>query len=141
MTTRCAKGSGANQSPVRTERCLRPSLAKDDAAAKKPSLAAVRFLFTIRLSGGPYGAQKFVVGLFESKGIAEDARNRLETEGVPASDISLKVLRERSPLPSTMEPEVEASFLSPVILGNFREIVRPIHPQWRDYCLRPGGRG
>ena len=66
-------------------------------------------------------APRIVVGLFESKGIAEDARNRLETEGVPASDISLKVLRERSPLPSTMEPEVEASFLSPVILGNFRE--------------------
>ena len=49
------------------------------------------------------------------------ARNRLKTEGVPAGDIVLKVLKEIGPIPSTMEPELEASFLGPVILGNFRE--------------------
>ena len=64
---------------------------------------------------------RIVVGLFESEGIAEDARNRLETEGVPASDIFLKVLKEIGPIPSTMEPELDAGFLGPVILGNFRE--------------------
>jgi hypothetical protein len=64
---------------------------------------------------------KIVVGLFESEGTAEDARNRLKTEGVPASDIVLKVLKEIGPIPSTMEPELDASFLGPVILGNFRE--------------------
>jgi hypothetical protein len=37
---------------------------------------------------------RIVVGLFESEGIAEDACNRLKTEGVPTSDIFLKVLRE-----------------------------------------------
>ena len=66
-------------------------------------------------------AARIVVGVFESEGIAEDARNRLKTEGVPASDIVLKVLKEIGPIPSTMEPEIEASFLGPVILGNFRE--------------------
>lgn len=65
-------------------------------------------------------AARIVVGLFESEGIAEDACNRLKTEGVPTSDIFLKVLREIGPIPSTMEPELEASFLSPVILGSFR---------------------
>lgn len=62
-----------------------------------------------------------VVGVFESEGIAEDARNRLKTEGVPAGDIVLKVLKDIGPIPSTMEPELEASFLGPVILGNFHE--------------------
>ena len=66
-------------------------------------------------------AARIVVGVFESEGIAEDARNRLKTEGVPASDIVLKVLKEIGPIPSTMEPELEASFLGPVILGNFRD--------------------
>jgi len=66
-------------------------------------------------------AARIVVGEFEPEGIAEDARNRLKTEGVPASDIVLKVLKEIGPSPSTMEPELEASFLGPVILGNFRQ--------------------
>ena len=66
-------------------------------------------------------APRIVVGLFESEGIAEDACNRLKTEGVPAGDIVLKVLKEIGPIPSTMEPELEAGFLGPVILGSFRE--------------------
>ena len=66
-------------------------------------------------------AARIVVGVFESEGIAEDARNRLETEGVPASDVVLKVLKEIGPIPSVMEPELDASFLGPVILGNFGE--------------------
>jgi hypothetical protein len=66
-------------------------------------------------------ATRLVIGLFESKGIAEDACNRLKTEGVPASEIALIVLSQIGPIPSTMEPELDAEFLSPVILGNFRE--------------------
>jgi hypothetical protein len=66
-------------------------------------------------------AARIVVGVFESEGIAEDARNRLKTEGVPPGDIVLKVLKEIGPVPSTMEPELEAPFLGPVILGNFRK--------------------
>ena len=66
-------------------------------------------------------AARLVIGLFESEGIAEDACNRLKTEGVPPGDIVLKVLSKIGPIPSTMEPELEAAFLSPVILGNFRD--------------------
>ena len=66
-------------------------------------------------------ASRIVVGVFESEGIAEDARNRLTTEGVPAGDIVLKVLKEIGPIPEVMEPELDVGFLGPVILGNFRE--------------------
>jgi hypothetical protein len=41
---------------------------------------------------------QLVVGLFQSSGIAEDARNRLKTEGVPSSDIALNVLTPVAPL-------------------------------------------
>jgi hypothetical protein len=66
-------------------------------------------------------ATKIVAGLFESEGIAEDARNRLKTEGIPISDIFLKVIKEIGPVPSTMKPELEASFLGSLIPGNFQE--------------------
>jgi len=66
-------------------------------------------------------ASRIVVGVFESEGIAEDACNRLKVEGVPASDIVLKVLKEIGPIPAVMKPELEADFLGPLILGNFRE--------------------
>jgi hypothetical protein len=66
-------------------------------------------------------AAKIVVGVFQSEGIAEDACHRLRTEGVPAGDIVLKVLKEIGPIPSTMAPEMDAPFLGPVMLGNFRE--------------------
>jgi hypothetical protein len=64
---------------------------------------------------------RLVIGLFESRGIAEDACNRLKTEGVPASEIALRVLSQVGPIPSSMEPELDAAFLSPVILGDFRD--------------------
>jgi len=91
-----------------------------DAAA---ALVATESLRQSGRLGVPEGkmAARIVVGVFESEGIAEDACNRLKTEGVPAGDIVLKVLKEVGPVPSTMEPELEASFLGPVILGNFRE--------------------
>ena len=66
-------------------------------------------------------ASRIVVGLFQSEGIAEDARNRLVTEGVPSSAIALKVLQKIGPIPQVMEPELEADFLGPVLVGNFRE--------------------
>ena len=49
-------------------------------------------------------AAKIVVGIFESEGIAEDARHRLRSEGIPNGDIALKILKEIGPIPSTMEP-------------------------------------
>ena len=66
-------------------------------------------------------ASRIVAGVFESEGIAEDARNRLRTEGVPAGDMVLKVLKQIGPVPEVMEPELDAGFLGPLILGNFRQ--------------------
>jgi hypothetical protein len=43
-------------------------------------------------------AHKFVVGLFQSKGIAEDAVNRLKYEGVPPEYISELLLHETAPI-------------------------------------------
>jgi hypothetical protein len=70
-------------------------------------------------------ALKFVVALFESKGIAEDACNRLRTEGVPAADISLLLLRETAPLPAAVEPAVEALSVDPLLVANVRETFAP----------------
>ena len=64
---------------------------------------------------------RIVVGVFQSEGIAEDARNRLRTEGVADTDIMLKVLKEIGPIPEVMEPELDAGFLGPMMLGNFRQ--------------------
>lgn len=65
-------------------------------------------------------ASRIVVGVFESEGLAEDARNRLKTEGVPTGDLVLKVLKKIGPVPEVMEPELDAGFLGPMMLGNFR---------------------
>jgi hypothetical protein len=70
-------------------------------------------------------SERIVVGLFQSEGIAEDACNRLKTEGVPAGDIVRKVLKEIGPPPQAMEPELEAGFLGPFILGEFRKSFAP----------------
>ena len=70
-------------------------------------------------------ASRIVAGLFQSAGIAEDACHRLKTEGVPAADISRKVLKEIGRPPETMEPELEAGFLGPLLPGNFRQTFAP----------------
>ena len=68
---------------------------------------------------------KFVVGLFQSKGIAEDAINRLKYEGVPAECISELLLHETAPLPQAMELEIEALSVDPMVIGNVRESYAP----------------
>jgi hypothetical protein len=71
-------------------------------------------------------AHQFVVGLFESRGIAEDAFNRLKTEGVPAANISLLLLHQfASPVPAAMTPELEALAVDPLIIGDVRESYAP----------------
>jgi hypothetical protein len=66
-------------------------------------------------------ASRLVVGLFHSSGIAEDAVHRLMTEGVPARDIAHRVLKEVGPVPPTLQPELEALSVDPLVLGNVRE--------------------
>jgi hypothetical protein len=64
---------------------------------------------------------RYVVALFQSSGIAEDARNRLKTEGVPGSEIALEVLKLRGPIPPTVADELEALSVDPLVWGNVRE--------------------
>jgi hypothetical protein len=66
-------------------------------------------------------AAQLVVAVFDSYGIARDARNRLHTEGVPHGDVSLKVLREVAPSPPSLEPTIEAMEVDPLVFGNVRE--------------------
>jgi phosphoglycolate phosphatase-like HAD superfamily hydrolase len=70
-------------------------------------------------------AVKFVVALFESTGIAEDACNRLRTEGVPDADISLLQLRETAPLPAVVQPAIEALSVDPLVVGDVRHSFAP----------------
>ena len=66
-------------------------------------------------------AVEIVVGLFHSRGIAEDAVNRLHTEGIPDREIGLRMLRETTSVPETMEPELAALSADPMVWGNVRD--------------------
>jgi hypothetical protein len=59
--------------------------------------------------------------LFRSSGIAEDARNRLKTEGVAGSEIALRILKPTAPSHLTTEPELEALSVDPLIFGNVQD--------------------
>jgi hypothetical protein len=74
-----------------------------------------------QIARGRTVAGQIVVGLYDSKGYALDARNRLKTEGVPERDISLVVLREIAPVPRTLEPELAMLEADPLVVGNVRE--------------------
>ena len=63
---------------------------------------------------------RFAVALFHSRGIAEDACNRLRTEGVPDADIALDMMRRIGPVPPTMSPELEALTIDPLVWGDVR---------------------
>ena len=68
---------------------------------------------------------KIVIGLFEARGIAEDLRNRLVTEGFAPGDLNVLVLHETAPLPSYTEPEIGALEIDPLLWGNVRETFAP----------------
>jgi hypothetical protein len=61
-----------------------------------------------------------VAGLFQSRGIAEDACNRLRTEGVPDDKIAIKTLKETGPLPPTIKSELAALSIDPLVFGDVR---------------------
>jgi hypothetical protein len=61
-----------------------------------------------------------VAGLFESRGVAEDAHNRLRTEGVPDDKLAVKTLKEIGPLPARVEAELAALAVDPMVLGDVR---------------------
>lgn len=64
---------------------------------------------------------QMVVGLFGSEGLARDARNRLHTEGVSLSDMSIVVLHDiASPPPAKTQAELAALSVDPLVLGDVR---------------------
>lgn len=70
-------------------------------------------------------ADEMVVGLFEAIGTAEDVRNRLIYEGVPAGDIELRVLKIVEPLPPSMAAETHAYAIDPFYSTTLWEKYRP----------------
>ena len=71
-------------------------------------------------------ALKFVVGLFESRGIAEDAVNRLKYESVPATNVFVLLMHETTAgVPAAMTPELAALEVDPFVVGNVRETYAP----------------
>ena len=62
-------------------------------------------------------ALEFVVGLFATRGIAEDTVNRLKHEGVPAGALTLVMLRETAPIEATQEVPA----LDPAVVSDTRD--------------------
>jgi hypothetical protein len=62
-----------------------------------------------------------VAGLFQSRGIAEDACNRLHTEGVPREKMAIKTLKETGPVPAMVHSELAALWIDPLVLGDVRQ--------------------
>lgn len=73
-------------------------------------------------------AARLVIGLFPSSGVALDAYHRLHTEGFPKSRLAHRVLKETGPVPPTVQPELEALQVDPMVLGDARHsFARYIH--------------
>jgi len=84
-------------------------------------------------------AVQLVVGLFQSSGIALDAYHRLRTEGVPASRLAHRVLKEIGPVPLTVEAELDALSVDPLMLGDVRHtFARFIHNGETAVFVRAG---
>jgi hypothetical protein len=66
-------------------------------------------------------ALRLVVGLFPSSGIAEDAVHRLITEGLAPRNIAHRVLKEVGPVLPTLQPELAALEVDPLVVGNARQ--------------------
>jgi|SRR6516162_4680834 hypothetical protein len=65
-------------------------------------------------------AERLVIGLFQSSGIASDTVHRLVTEGLSSSDIAHRVLKEVGPAPA-LETDLASMLLDPLLVGNARE--------------------
>lgn len=70
-------------------------------------------------------AERLVIGLFETRGTAEDAANRLRTAGVPPGEIALLMLHDVAPMPTYVEPTLAALEVDPLVWGNVRETFAP----------------
>ena len=66
-------------------------------------------------------ASRLVVGLFHSSGIALDAVHRLITEGLTPQNIAHRVLKQVGPVLPTLQPELAALEVDPLVIGNARQ--------------------
>ena len=66
-------------------------------------------------------AARLVIGLFHSSGIAEDAVHRLITEGLTPQNIAHRVLKQVGPVLPTLQPELAALEVDPLVIGNARQ--------------------
>ena len=66
-------------------------------------------------------AERLVIGLFHSSGIAEDAVHRLITEGLTPRNIAHRVLKQVGPVLPTLQPELAALEVDPLVIGNARQ--------------------
>jgi hypothetical protein len=74
-----------------------------------------------------------VVGLFRARGDAENAHNRLKTEGLSSEDrMVLKVLKETAPLPPSTRMELDSLSLDPVF-----DILEGLRHEYVS-CIRNG---
>jgi hypothetical protein len=73
-------------------------------------------------------AAKLVVGLFPASGVALDAYHRLHTEGFPESRLACRILKEVGPPPASVQAELQALQIDPMVLGDARHtFARFIH--------------
>ena len=73
-------------------------------------------------------AARLVVGLFPASGVALDAYHRLHIEGFPQSRLAHRVLKETGPVLPTVEAELQALQIDPMVLGDARNtFARFIH--------------
>jgi hypothetical protein len=63
-------------------------------------------------------AGQLVVGLYESRGSAQDAHNRLHTEGMEWSEMALVVIHDTAALPEHTREEESALLVSSLVLGD-----------------------
>jgi hypothetical protein len=65
-------------------------------------------------------AARLVVGLFPASGVALDAYHRLHTEGFAQNRLAYRVLEEAGPVPASVDAELQALQIDPMVLGNAR---------------------
>jgi hypothetical protein len=66
-------------------------------------------------------ANRLIVGLYPSSGIALDALHRLHTEGFSLQRIARRVLKEVGPITLPVAAELHALQIDPMVVGNARE--------------------
>ena len=66
-------------------------------------------------------AARLVIGLFPASGVALDAYHRLRTQGFPDNRLTHRILKEVGPAPLTVQAELQALQIDPMVLRNARD--------------------